>query len=1107
MVPAISDTFSAAIVRAKVRPPGVRPDTLERPRLLNWLEEHAQHRVRVLVAEAGYGKSTLVADHVKRSGRRAAWYRLEGSDVDWVAMLSYIVASIRESLPEFGVSAVNLLQHVGVLNATRDMVLDTILAEMDVAVTDPLTMILDDFHVVQDGADVQSIVSRLIEFAPPSVNFIISGRRQPPSLLARWKGQGQVGELGTQELRFTRTETSHLLENVLGGPLDEELVDLVDERLQGWVASLLLVATSLIGRRPNEVRTSIEELTSRSEPLYDYLVGQVLGRQPPAMRRVLSVAAILEQIEPTLVMAALLKDGNLTRRRVDLILAGAEDAGVIGRTRGSGRRWRFHPLVRDFMLSRLLENTPRSAIVEMHLRVARAAEPFDWAAAAHHYIEAEHRPDAMRVLRESAIEALGTASWGAATALADRMPDQPVPDAVVVLKAYGMAANGQARRAASLLESLTPSPQDPIASGIAKVALAHVYLVLGKIERVRSMVEDLKGLTDVPPVVASLTRGFDALVVAHEGGDLVAVSEVLKDLAGEHAQLGLTHYAGVSYHNAAVASFARGQYDVAVSLARRAIEQFERTPSRHGVESTHTLVAQGQWELGRVDRAMVELASTTTDYRIPADAQADAAWIASATGDTDTAWLFIEQAARTAADASTVPSAAASAQYARALAHLSEGNVVAARDALKGAYEVSVEPDALGRHAALGALVALAANDRTEAVRLAGRGLEVAEAQGAMHWARWLRLVLAVAETDADVFRRALGHLIASARLSTLVLADAIAMGLGLIGAAPPDLVELMRTWPNRWLPVLRRTLQGPDGEAALVAANLLSSLGTVDDVALLSSFERKHIRQPARRTLSRKLARHTNPTLVVHDLGRIRIQLGARVVPLSKSRRKAASLLAFLASRPSHSSTRDQVLEAMWPNQSPEGASNSLHQTLYFLRRDIDPGFDDGHSVDYLVVEPDVVYLDPELVQVDSAAFFRQVSAALASDKVADLGVPILRDYQAKFALDFEYEDWALAWRDQLHGLFLETTQATANALMKTGRHQAAIDVIERALAIDPTALELEANLIAALHRAGATAAAAHQYRHYVKTHEDELGLPAPLYSSLLDLDARPDP
>jgi DNA-binding SARP family transcriptional activator len=154
---------------------------------------------------------------------------------------------------------------------------------------------------------------------------------------------------------------------------------------------------------------------------------------------------------------------------------------------------------------------------------------------------------------------------------------------------------------------------------------------------------------------------------------------------------------------------------------------------------------------------------------------------------------------------------------------------------------------------------------------------------------------------------------------------------------------------------------------------------------------------------------------------------------------------------------------------------------------------------VDYLVVEPDVVFLDPELVQVDSAAFFRQVSAALASGNVAEGALPILRDYPAKFALDFEYEEWSLAWRDQLHALYLETTELAVDALMATGRMALAIDVLERALAIDPGALELEVSLVRALHGSGAAAAATHQYRHYAVAHQEEYGASPPTFDELI--------
>jgi DNA-binding SARP family transcriptional activator len=819
------------------------------------------------------------------------------------------------------------------------------------------------------------------------------------------------------------------------------------------------------------------------------------------MRRVLSVASILERIDPALLLAAMAGESSASPRRIAAALAQAEDAGIISRISSSGQSWRLHPLVRDFMSSRLLESTGRAAVLAMHLRVAEAAEGIDWAVAAHHYIEAEREEEAMRVLRESAIEALGTASWGAATALADRMPDQPVPEAVTILRAYDMASRGQIRRAAAILEALRPNRADVMTWGLTKVALAHVYILLGNRSSLRDVVEQLCSEASLPRVLESLADGIKVLVAARDGGPLADVSDVLERIALDHSRLGLTQYAAVSFHNAAVASFARGNYIATAQLGKRAINHFNRTATTQYVASSHSLVALSYWELGQPERAVEHLEGLGSGPPTPADAQSDAAWIRAAVGDTDGAWLLIEQATRTSADESW-NSAAANTRYSQALTHIVDGDVQSASRVLVGAEDGSIEPDSRARHTAVASLVALLAADYVQALDLARDCLAVAQGQGAVHWTRWARLLIAVVERDADSFRRSLLDLAANAKLSTMALADVVVQGLGLLGSPPADVLELMRSKPGRWLPALRRAVQGPDEGAAMVAAELLAILGSVEDVTLLAAFERAHVRQPARRILSRRLARHANPTMVIHDLGRVRIQLGQRVVPLSQSRRKAASLLAFLASRPSHSATRDQVLDAIWPNQSPDGAANSLHQTLYFLRRDIDPWFEDGNSVDYLVVEPDVVYLDSELVLVDSSAFFRQVSVALGSSNIAEVASPILRDYEAQFALDFEYEEWSIAWRDQLHGLFLEATQATAEALLVSGRPEPAADVLQRALAVDPTALELEAALIRALSLSGATAAAVHQYRHYAKAYEEDSGTPAPPLSALADGD-----
>ncbi len=529
--------------------------------------------------------------------------------------------------------------------------------------------------------------------------------------------------------------------------------------------------------------------------------------------------------------------------------------------------------------------------------------------------------------------------------------------------------------------------------------------------------------------------------------------------------------------------------------------EFDLTAGRPGVESTHALIALALMELGQHDLAERHLSEATDHETAPCDAQADGAWMLGATGAVDSAWLLLSKAARAALDGESDSGANASVQYTRALLSLVAGNVDAAAHALTGASEGSIELDATARHTTMRSLVALMQGNTANAVGLAETGLRYVSQQGAGHWERWLRLIAAVAANERDEFRRALMAVLDAAKLSSLALVDVMVMGLPLLDSLPQALEESIVLWPGRWLPALRTAIQGKDLGRAQAAAHVLAKFGTLEDVALLSAYERTHVRLPTRRVLGRQLARHANPTLVVHDLGRIAFNIGGRYVLVSQTRRRTASLLAFLASRPNHSAPKELVLESLWPSQSPAGAANSLHQTLFYLRRDVDPWFNEAHSVHYLVVEPDLVFFDHELVQVDSSAFQRQASAALLSRGLASSGPRLLRDYAGTFAPEFAYEDWSMAWRDRVHATYLHLAQRTSEELLRLGDVQGGIDVIARALVVDPTALDLEASLVMALLDSGATAAAAHQYSHFAKACEEELGIDAP---SLADLQAR---
>jgi DNA-binding SARP family transcriptional activator len=431
-------------------------------------------------------------------------------------------------------------------------------------------------------------------------------------------------------------------------------------------------------------------------------------------------------------------------------------------------------------------------------------------------------------------------------------------------------------------------------------------------------------------------------------------------------------------------------------------------------------------------------------------------------------------------------------QYAKLMISLADWDLAEADEALTQVAENSSEVDALVRHLSMRAVMS-SLTSREDVEELASRALSMSRTQGAHRWEPTLQVVLAVAKQDARLLRRCLETMAKQMHVSLLSVADVVGSALWMLDADARLLDTSIIEAPNRWLPILRRQLSAGNTANAHAAANLVARFGLASDVPRLVAFEWTYIRKSQLRALGRQLARRVAPTLVLHDLGRSEFQIGVRDLRLSQTRRKAASLLVYLASRPKQAATKEQVLEELWPDLDPAGAANSLHQTLYFLRRHIDPWYEERLAVDYVALESEMAYLDPDIVQVDSVAFMRQANYALESHVEAADGWELLKSYSGRFAPEFEYEEWAIAWRDSVHGAYLRLAQATHERFVAAGRVDMAVEVLARALSIDPKALELEESLVEVLLADGALAAAARQYEHFAAAFRAEYAIEPP--------------
>src|SRR4051812_696831 len=194
----------------KVQAPALRDETLARHRLLDWLDVKIHNRVVFVIADAGYGKTTLLADFSRRTRLRTLWYRMDEEDRDWVTFLSYLVAAGREHDPAFAARTHALLQGTGPSGPSRDEVIGTFVRELpDVAPT-PTAVILDDFHVADGSGDVSNVLRSLIASGPERLTFVISSRHVPEVPVGRLRVQGELAELKKRDLAFSEVEIADL---------------------------------------------------------------------------------------------------------------------------------------------------------------------------------------------------------------------------------------------------------------------------------------------------------------------------------------------------------------------------------------------------------------------------------------------------------------------------------------------------------------------------------------------------------------------------------------------------------------------------------------------------------------------------------------------------------------------------------------------------------------------------------------------------------------------------------------------------------------------------------------------------------------------------------
>jgi LuxR family maltose regulon positive regulatory protein len=255
----------------------------------------AGHKLTLISASAGFGKTTLVSEWVAGCGRsdpkvRVAWLSLDEGDDDPARFLSYFVLALQTIAPGFGAGGLAALQSPQA--PTTESILTTLLNEIT-AIPDKFILVLDDYHVI-DSKPVDEALTFLLKHLSPQMHLVIASREDPHLPLARYRARGQLTELRAADLRFTASEAAEFLNHVMGLSLSIEDIAALETRTEGWIVGLQLAALSMQSRQ--DTASFIHSFTGSHRFVLDYLVEEVLQRQPEHIRSFLLQTSILDRL-------------------------------------------------------------------------------------------------------------------------------------------------------------------------------------------------------------------------------------------------------------------------------------------------------------------------------------------------------------------------------------------------------------------------------------------------------------------------------------------------------------------------------------------------------------------------------------------------------------------------------------------------------------------------------------------------------------------------------------------------------------------------------------------------------------------------------------------
>jgi LuxR family transcriptional regulator, maltose regulon positive regulatory protein len=557
-------------LRTKLLPPRAVSDLLKRPRLTQRLQANLNSPVTMVAADAGYGKTTLIADFLREQSRTSVWYQLDHTDADPAVFLNYITHGIRNIEPSFGEAMFSYLSEANEdILRFPERAADLLLNEILDCIEQPFILVLDDYHHIGTDTIVHRIVDRLLLYSSELMHLVITTRDLPPLAIMRRRTQAAALVIRREDLLFTDDEVRELFHQTLNVELKEEEIAEYRHRTHGWVTALQLVRQvaekELDGDNPK--RLDLTEILRRSEKdIFDYFAEEVFSRESPEIRSLLLYLSLLESLP--LQQCSLLYAQHrcsaalpeLAQRNVFLTVAGDS---------ATSEEYRLHPLFRDFLQRRLRSEIGHQAIAAERNRIAEVfLENDQWELALPFFLRAENFARAAEVIAQRGPDWIAAGAITSLSNFAESIPEEFMEQHPRALLHTAEAARvqGDISRSTSLLNravKLLHDERDPVGEAEALHSLASLARRRSKHAEALELLDKAEGLVGSSTETYLKCLNTRGLCLIGEGRWTEAEQQfrVALDLAEE---LSNEQYIRLIAHNLALAPGFRGDFAEAI---------------------------------------------------------------------------------------------------------------------------------------------------------------------------------------------------------------------------------------------------------------------------------------------------------------------------------------------------------------------------------------------------------------------------------------------------------------------------------------------------------------------------------------------------------------